>query len=282
MRQRINAALARLTRTRPRSRVRVGSTDVLLMSNRKDLWLEPRTYRQTASRANGHMFLRVFIASAGLMLSFREAAGQGALVGRVFSTEPTQPPIAGAEALLPRLGIKHTSDSLGAFRLAPLPAGEHILVIRAAGFEADTLFITVGVDESISKHFSLRRSPTRLAGMRVTATETPIRVAKHLEFYERMRVGIGQFLDRAAMQKWDGRPTGDMLATVPGIDARRSNNSKVWVVGGRYVSPGKCAFCKHPRPDSILDLADIASGAGIACYADVYLDGVLVYSSTSR
>jgi hypothetical protein len=40
-------------------------------------------------------------------------------------------------------------------------------------------------------------------------------------------------------------------------------------------------FCNE-RKEDVLDVADINAGAGIACYADVYLDGVLVYNSSTR
>jgi hypothetical protein len=189
-------------------------------------------------------------------------------------------PLAHAEAVVSGLGVRAFSDSLGKFRLKDIPPGNYQLVVRAPGFASDTSELTVGVNESIALDFVLRPAVAVLNEVRI-AGEAGFVSPKLVGFAERRRAGSGRFLDSVAIAPWHNRRTSDMLALVAGIDVRRSLGNKAWVVGGRAVSPHKCAFCNE-RKEDVLDVADINAGAGIACYADVYLDGVLVYNSSTR
>lgn len=205
---------------------------------------------------------------------------QGVLAGTVVDRQAGAP-LSAVRVSAPRLQVEAVSDSNGRFRLAPLPAGEHLVHVSRAGFMADSFLVSVGPNETVSRDILLLRAATRLTEVRVRGEPTASEVAKLVGFRERMKAGFGEFLDRAAIERWEGRRTGDMLALLPGLDVRRSLGSKAWAVGARAVSSGKCAFCSEDRK-RVLDPADIEAGAGVACYADVYLDGALVYNSTSR
>lgn len=64
------------------------------------------------------------------------------------------------------------------------------------------------------------------------------------------------------------------------MTVHRGTGSKAWAATTRSVSTAKCAMCPTPKGD-ILDSPDIAAGAPLACYSDVYLDGILVYNSVA-
>ena len=95
-------------------------------------------------------------------------------------------------------------------------------------------------------------------------------------------MGVGHFIDRELLAKDENRRLGDILASnVPGLSIYRGTGSKSWAASGRTASSAKCAFCRTSRHE-MLDPFDVAAGAPLACYLDVYLDGAAVYSSSAR
>lgn len=205
------------------------------------------------------------------------AQGEGEISGRVVAADSGRPPLAGAEGTIPRLGLVVLSDSSGRFRFREVPAGAHIIVMRAVGFRAESSLVAVDRDEVVSWHVVLTRAEaTILPERRVTAPVAAV-PAKLAEFTERRKMGIGHFIDRDQLARAEGglRQTGDLIALVPGVLARRGGN-KTWIASGRAVGIG-CAFCV--RGAEALDPADRAAGARPACFMDVYLDGALVFDS---
>lgn len=222
-------------------------------------------------------YARIPLGAALLSLFGPEALAQGEISGRVTTSDSTRLPVAGAEAVIPRLQRSVVTDSLGRFRLKDLPAGLHLVVIRAIGFRADTSTVEVQGDDVLSLDVRLQYSGvTKLPERVVTAPEerTP---AKLVEFVERRRLGTGHFIDRSQLAKAEGgiRQTGDLISLIPGVRVRRGSN-KIWVATGRSVSTG-CAFCAMPVSD--LHPVDIAAGARPACFMDVYIDGAIVFDS---
>ena len=74
----------------------------------------------------------------------------------------------------------------------------------------------------------------------------------------RKRSPGGKFLDGKEIQKWEGRRSGDMFATIPGVDLHRAG-MKSFAAGSRATQ-------------------SLRSSRAEPCYMDVYLDGALVYS----
>lgn len=126
-----------------------------------------------------------------------------------------------------------------------------------------------------------RDSAVALGGVRITGEKPAHMSPKLAGFEERRRGGVGQFLDRTAIAKWESHRTADMLGTLRGVQIRHGSTSHAWVSTGRSVNTSGCAFCRE-RIDSILDPADIERGARLACYMDAYVDGVMVYNATQR
>lgn len=221
-----------------------------------------------------------FVVGAVLLSLFApEAIAQGEISGRVTTSDSVRVPVAGAEAVIPRLQRSVVTDSLGRFRLKDLPIGLYTVVIRAVGFRAESSTVEVLRDEVLSLEVNLAQSvATALPERVVTAPEEggPARLA---EFVERQKAGIGHFINRDQLAKAEGgqRQTGDLIAVVPGVRAQRGG-SKIWISSGRAITEGKCVFCR--ASPLTLDRADFLAGARPACYMDVYLDGRLVFDST--
>ena len=206
----------------------------------------------------------------------REAGAQGEISGRVVVADSARMPVKGAQASIPRLRLTAVSDSTGHFRLAGIPAGEHVIVLRAIGFGTESSTVTIDRDEVVSWDFALTRVTT--LPERVVTEGAVRQPARLVEFMERRSAGVGHFLDRAQIAKAEGglRQTGDLISVLPGVLVRRGSN-KIWVASGRTRRTGKCAFCAGGIES--LNRADVAAGARPACFMDVYIDGAMVFDS---
>ena len=214
-----------------------------------------------------------------VLLTFAPAAialaQGGELQGRVLGNS-SRTPLSGAQATLPALGLSALTDAAGKFRIANIRPGEHILVLKAAGFSPETTFVRVDADAVIASEFVLKALVTSLPAQRVVEREASIPSGRLAEFEERRRIGAGHFIDEALLARYDSSAVrlGDVLDKVPGVRVHRGEN-KAWVASARALSSGRCIFCEPEQ----LDRADRAAGAGYACYLDVYIDGIKVFNS---
>ena len=226
--------------------------------------------------ANRRHALVGLVATAALLPGLAgHASAQGEIGGRVVASDSGRPIVQGAEVSIRRLGKSALSDSSGRFRLKDVPPGQHLVLVRAIGFSAESSTVTIDFDEVVSWDVVLTRATGTVLPERIVegAAERP--PAKLVEFIERQKMGTGHFIDRDQLVKAEGgmRQTGDVISLVPGVWARRGSN-KIWISSGRTRSTG-CAFCAGTR----LNRADSAAGAKPACYLDVYLDGAMVFDS---
>jgi carboxypeptidase family protein len=212
-----------------------------------------------------------------MLLPSKVAFAQGEISGRVMASDSGRPPLQGVEASIAKLGRTVVSDSLGRFRFKDVPPGNHLVLLRAIGFNTESSTVFIDRDEVVSANIVMTRATsTVLPERRITAAgDRP--PAKLVEFTERLQLGVGHFIDQAQLAKAEGgvRQTGDLISTVPGVVVRRGSN-KIWVASGRAVGTG-CAFCSMSA--AALNRADFAAGARPACFMDVYLDGAMVFDS---
>ena len=223
---------------------------------------------------------RIVIASAFVSMTPGVAFAQGEINGRILAGDGTRQPVVGAEASIARLGLRAIADSSGRFRLKDVPQGEHRLVLRAIGFNAESSMVHVFADEVASLDKVLTRSSaSSVLPERVVTTAAPEErpPAKLAEFMERRKAGTGHFIDREAFAKAEGgvRTTGDVLSLTPGVLVRRGS-SRAWIASGRAISTG-CAFCAMTVAQLLP--SDVSAGARPACFMDVYLDGAMVFDS---
>jgi hypothetical protein len=123
----------------------------------------------------------------------------------------------------------------------------------------------------------LRATPQQLDTVSVRAAEEPLARGKLAGFYERKRFGMGRFLEEEDIDKMLTRRLADIIvARMPGTRSVRS------------AKGGMAAYIATMRltPNALLGAQQGAFSGGAsrprACYPDVYLDGVAVYSSGSE
>jgi carboxypeptidase-like protein len=208
-------------------------------------------------------------------------AAQAELQGRVLA-DGTRRPLSNALVYLPKLDLRALSDSLGRYRVEKIPRGEHLVITRALGFHVDSAMTAFDGDETIVNDVVLKVALNELPTVAVKEAGPPATRGKMVDYDRRKALGIGHFLDRALFEKNDGRQVSEILAShSPGLTIYRGGQSTAWAATGRNKSSAKCSFCAVSKGE-MLDGWDIALGAPLACYADVYLDGAAVYSSSAR
>ena len=222
--------------------------------------------------------ISVAVAATLLASIGQVASAQGEISGRVLAADSGRPPIVGAEVSVARARMRVLTDSSGRFRLKDLPVGEHLVVLRAIGFQAESSKVMVDRDESVSMEVVLNRATGTVLPERVVTAPGEKPPAKLVEFTERQKLGTGHFITRDQLARAEGglRQTGDVISQIPGVRVRRGSN-KIWVASSRTTQSSKCAFCPG-RPEEISPL-DWAAGARPACFMDVYVDGALAFDS---
>ena len=225
--------------------------------------------------------MRVVVRGASFIAMPALASAQAELQGRVVS-ETSRRPVVNAEVALPTLKLRSQTDSLGRYRLQNIPRGEHLVITRAVGFRPDSAVTAFDGDEALVRDVVLRVAVNELPAVSVRETSRPIPRGKMAAYEERKALGVGHFIDREVLAKDENRRLGEILASnVPGLSIYRGSGSKSWAASGRSSGTGKCAMCRVTKGE-IMDPTDAASGAPLACYLDVYLDGTTVYSSSAR
>jgi hypothetical protein len=185
-------------------------------------------------------------------------------------TDSTNKPIINAEVMLPDLGKGTGTNEQGVFVLRDLPAGSQRVVVRHVGYGAIETQLMFASGQTLQRHIMMVRSTT-LDSVVVTEKSTDHALD---DFEVNRRLGLGHFLTRAELAPQEGRSTGAVLTSIPGI--------KVYVMGP-YAWVGSSrhnATSLHGGGVGRLglDKADSLKQAPLwECYALVYLDRNLIW-----
>jgi hypothetical protein len=137
------------------------------------------------------------------------------------------------------------------------------------GFGPSSHVLQFTAGDTVQADFSLTPVMQRLQGVRVNAPQ-PV-TDKFADFERRRAAGSGHFLTRDMLARNENKRMSEIMRLIPGQQTQVSRNSNsAWVIGGR----GTQSFLRNC---SQRDNADLQKGAGCACYAAVFLDGVLVF-----
>jgi hypothetical protein len=195
----------------------------------------------------------------------RERATTATFAGLV--TDSTSKPIANTEVMLPDVGRGTATDEQGAFVLRDVPTGSQRVLVRHIGYGPVETQLTFVGGETIQRHLTMVRSTT-LDSVVVKAQA----VDHQLDDFEvNKKLGLGHFLTRAELAPQEGRSTGAVLTTVPGI--------KVFAIGPyAWVGSGRHNATSFGGGGAVLDDADeLKRAPHWDCYALVYLDNHLVF-----
>jgi hypothetical protein len=178
-------------------------------------------------------------------------------------------PIAGADVSVSGSDRTARTDAQGAFRIDEVTAGAHEIVVRKLGFSPLNTTLTFAANDDEERRIVLNKL-TVLDSVEIIANKAPLRM---VEFEKNRKLGLGWFLDRAALEKLDGQVMRSAL-----INAR----SMVFA-GGRYpisthtgmvVMDRDDGSCKSPNALTP-PLAEKAGGMICGCFPVVFMDGVV-------
>ncbi len=181
-------------------------------------------------------------------------------------SDSTNKPITGAEITLPDLGKATTTNEQGAFVLRDVPAGTQRVVSRHVGYGQVESQLTFVGGQTIQRHITLTRSTT-LDSVVVSGKSDDHALD---DFEANRKIGLGHFLTRAELEKQEGRSTGAVLSSFPGIRIFEIG-SYAWAGSGR-----QSATSIQSRVG--LDPSDSTKQAPLwDCYTVIYVDDHLMW-----
>jgi hypothetical protein len=182
---------------------------------------------------------------ARVSLALLDAARAGASISGVVLSDSSSRPVADAEVSIPDAGLSVRSAADGSFHLSRIPAGTHNIVVRRIGYGALATSLTFKPGERVYRRVLLG-NVVALDEVRVVAQANGTWVG---EFEERQRLGLGSFLTRSDLAKYDGGQLRVALSTVRGLkfDTRtgqialnsRSNCRVHWYLDRSLIYSGR-------------------------------------------
>jgi hypothetical protein len=197
------------------------------------------------------------------------SAQRAALTGAVLA-DSTEKPLAGAEVAIPMLKLRTRTNDAGAFRLANIYPGTYVVIARQIGYRPIFASLTFADSGTVETDFLLVRRVVVLDT--ITAMEN-VPAAKMRGFEERRAMGIGHFITRGELEKLESRRMSEVVTQVPGARVIRTSDGAGFVANAR----GTATITNERRPDPA-ESRRRRSPIPPACYANVYVDGVQVYS----
>ena len=164
-------------------------------------------------------------------------------------------PVAGAQVAVQGLRGHGTSENDGSFRLASIPPGPHVLVVRRIGFRPESLAVTVAAGAIHEVRVRVRPKAQWVAPVVVQAKNA--RYTGHLRaFYERRDRGNGVFFTALDIEDRKPRYVSDLLRSVPGTRVTPRGPESVVTFRGRTCPPliwvdGAAASAGYLDPDVI-------------------------------
>jgi hypothetical protein len=203
-----------------------------------------------------------------------QLARRGATFIGVVVTDSSHEPIVGAEIALPDAGKSAVTDSHGVFKISGIASGEHQILVRRIGYGAADTKLMFNGHETVERRVVLGRA-VRLETVTVSEKATERAMAS---FEENRRLGLGHFMTRTELEKYTGMNLATVVQQIPQVDMRHGRGEQAWV-SSRHVTPPICshdAACYANHGFYVPDVAEAKQGMPVACYALVWLDGVLM------
>lgn len=166
-------------------------------------------------------------------------------------------PLGAADVTVIGTAAKVITGENGRFRMMQVPAGQYLLVVRRIGFSPASGIIEVPAGDTVRLSYALARSGMLLDTIRVREQRVSLRM---LEFEQRRKTGVGQFLTREELERRGSMYAKDFLRNMTGIIVSPLS-------GDQFA--GTVALSKREGGSVFGD------GAG-ACAMQILLDGIVL------
>lgn len=145
---------------------------------------------------------------------FVAAQSSGGMLSGVLRSEDSRTPIAGAIVEIRSLGLRTHSDSLGAFRIRGIAAGEVRVDLRALGFQSMALRVGIAEDSTSDIEVLFRAVPLPTLDVTSGLRRGDERMRG---FHERRSAGFGRFVTRDDIERREVSDTKELLRGMPGV-----------------------------------------------------------------
>jgi hypothetical protein len=238
-----------------------------------ELWIPPRglLHRDFAIPSDSASIV-VTTNAAGAPEAEPVRRGTARLSGRALNANGQ--PMAGAQVAVLGSAGSSTTAADGAFTLAALPAGTHMLEARAVGYEPRRVVVDLvsGQTATVTVQFTARIQ--ELERVVVYGQKQSSRLLDLMGFEERRKRGMGRYFAAEDIDKRKPTQFSDLLRGLPGmrVDRRGAFNTRIWMQG----PGGLCA------PVIYVDRALLASSDEIDVMVNPdEISGVEIYSSAA-
>jgi hypothetical protein len=148
-------------------------------------------------------------------------------------TDTSLAPVADVTITIVGMELRGVTGANGRFRIVSVPAGDYVLLVRRIGYEATTARISVAERDTLRLSFALRPAVSTLDTVAVAARSMSPRLA---DFYERRKVGPGQFLTQNEIEAKNAVNASDLFRSFLGLHVTASGDSGYSL----RDAPGRC------------------------------------------
>jgi hypothetical protein len=118
-------------------------------------------------------------------------------------------PIHAAFVSIPGTAIRIGTGANGRFRIANVPAGQYLIIVKRVGYHPISGIIDVPAADTLRLAYTMEQAPaTMLDPVVVTAKAQTLRMRG---FDERMKSGVGQFMDQAEIERRNSAYATDLF-----------------------------------------------------------------------
>lgn len=167
-------------------------------------------------------------------------------------------PLASADVSIIGTSSRVVTGENGRFRMLEVPPGQYVLVVRRIGYAPTSGVLQVASGDTLRVSYTLARSLQTLDTVRTRETRISVRM---LEFEQRRRAGVGQFITQEYLERRGSMAATDFLRNVRGLEVSRITNDQF---------AGSVALSRREGGSFNGD------GASGACPMQVLLDGIVM------
>lgn len=215
-----------------------------------------------------------FVASVAALVCLNAptaGAQTRAIVGTVVADSARGHPVESAEVMAPALNVSTRTNEKGEFRLGGLAPGRQMIVVRLIGYRTLADTVELSADADTRHNFVLSQRAVPLDSMVAEAKQPREYISPNLNgFLERMHNHAGgYFIDDSTLRKNEDHRLQDVvLSRMSGMRLIRGAGDEAYMASSRMGSPGALLGRGGKSNSNPLPRA---------CYATVYLDGILIY-----
>lgn len=167
--------------------------------------------------------------------------------------DDTKRPLAGVEVLMEKPKRQTVTDAEGRFVFDGVPKGDRVLLFRSVGFRPIRYGLRVGEADTVRADALLVGFAVVLDPIKVNAPASNTRL---MGIDDRVRLGVGVFVDSAELRRSEAVRLGDLIGRQPGLQVDRTRTGS-FAMGVGQVGP-----------------------FGEKCPMSIIVDGAVIYRST--